>query len=52
MAFLRAPASSLDLGGAEIVAYDNKQDYAAVVSGGSELGRLWKTEAIHGTMTL
>ena len=37
MAFLRAPESSLDLGGAEIVAYDNQRKIAAVVTGGSSL---------------
>jgi len=37
MAFLRAPESSLDLGGAEIVAYDDQRKIAAVVTGGSSL---------------
>lgn len=37
MAFLRAPESSLDLGGAEIVAYDSQRKIAAVVTGGSSL---------------
>lgn len=37
MAFLRAPESSLDLGGAEIVAFDSQRKIAAVVTGGSSL---------------
>ena len=37
MAFLRAPQSSVDLGGAEIVAYDNVRSIAAVITGGSTL---------------
>jgi hypothetical protein len=37
MAFLRAPQSSVDLGGAEIVAYHNDRNTAAVITGGSTL---------------
>lgn len=37
MTFLRGPKSSLELGGAEIVAYDPKQKLAAVVTGGDSL---------------
>ncbi|MBD1194370.1 choice-of-anchor I family protein [Vulcanococcus sp. Clear-D1] len=37
MAFLRAPQSSVDLGGAEIVAYHDDRKIAAVITGGSSL---------------
>ena len=37
MTFLRTPISSIDLGGAEIVAYQKDGNYAAVITGGSTL---------------
>ena len=37
MAFLRAPQSSVDLGGAEIIAYHDDRNIAAVITGGSNL---------------